>query len=233
MRPGGGSERCSTSSLSHTAERRALCKDGQRNALVVVVKHLEAVVATVTEPVEPHHEFGDLLAVHTFDYQRVLETGARLADRFARLCERALPLKLGCHLEPMPWTDVRDFTQAARIVERCGQTNAGVLIDPIHFDRAGNVAAQIGAVAPERIAYLQFCDAPAARPADLAGLPHQARAERLLPGQGGLDLRGILQAVPADAPLSLEMPMRASPLPAVKRACRALAATHSFLATAA
>lgn len=184
------------------------------------------------------------------DYQHVLETGARLGarhvlvagndpdeprltERFARLCELASPFRLDCYLEPMPWTDVRDFTQAARIVERCSQTNAGVLIDPIHFDRAGNVAAQIGAVAAGRLAYLQFCDAPAARPVDLAGLLHQARAERLLPGRGGLDLRGILQAMPPDAPLSLEIPMRASLLPAVERARQALAATRSFLAAAA
>lgn len=154
---------------------------------------------------------------------------ARLTARFAALCERAAPFGLSIYLEPMPWTDARDFTQAARIVERSAQPNAGVLIDPIHFDRAGNVAAQIASVPPERLAYLQFCDAPTERPADLEGLLRQARAERLPPGAGGLDLRGILAAVPADAPLSLEIPMRSRGLPARARAALALQATRRFL----
>ena len=183
-------------------------------------------------------------------FERVLETGARLGaryvlvagndpvesrltERFAQLCALAAPLRLDCYLEPMPWTDACDFTQAARIVDNSACGNAGVLIDPIHFDRAGNTAEQIGTVAPRRLAYLQFCDAPAARPADLEGLLHQARAERRLPGQGGLDLRGILRAVPADAPLSLEIPMRSSPLSALERARLALTATRAFLAGAA
>ena len=184
------------------------------------------------------------------DYQRVLETGARLGaryvlvagndpdearltERLAQLCEHAAPLQLAVYLEPMPWTDVRDFTQGARIVHGAGQANAGVLIDPIHFDRGGTHAAQIGAVAPERLAYLQFCDAPAERPGDLEGLLHQARAERLLPGEGGLDLRAILRAVPLDAPLSLEIPMRSSGMPPLERARRAINATRRFLADVA
>jgi sugar phosphate isomerase/epimerase len=143
---------------------------------------------------------------------------ARLTARLAALCGLAAPLNLSIYLEPMPWTDVRDFTQAARIVAACAQPNAGVLIDPIHFDRAGNHAAQIAAIPPPQLAYAQFCDAPAQRPADLAGLLHQARAERLPPGEGGLDLRGIIAALPPDAPLSLEIPMQSRALPAFERA---------------
>jgi len=146
------------------------------------------------------------------------------------LAALAAPLGLNIYLEPMPWTDVRDFTQAAHLVDRAGQPNSGVLIDPIHFDRAGNHAGQIAAVPAARLAYLQFCDAPAERPADLAGLLHQARAERLPPGEGGLDLRGILAATPADAPLSLEIPMRSRGLPAHERALTALQATQRFIA---
>lgn len=167
--------------------------------------------------------------------QHVLVAGndpdeARLTANLAALCELAAPLGLNIYLEPMPWTDVRDFTQAAHLVDRAGQPNGGVLIDPIHFDRAGNHAGQIAAVPAARLAYLQFCDAPAERPADLAGLLHQARAERLPPGEGGLDLRGILAAAPADAPLGLEIPMRSRGLPARERALIALQATQRFIA---
>lgn len=157
---------------------------------------------------------------------------ARLTARLAALCALAAPFGLSIYLEPMPWTDAREFTQAARIVERAAQPNAGVLIDPIHFDRGGNLASQIAAVPPERLAYLQFCDAPAERPTDLDDLLRQARAERLPPGEGGLDLRGILAATPAHAPLSLEIPMHSRGLPALARAQLALQATRRFLTEA-
>ena len=154
---------------------------------------------------------------------------ARLSARLAALCELAAPLQLSIYLEPMPWTDARDFTQAARVVAHCAQANAGVLIDPIHFDRAGNHAAQIASVPAERLAYAQFCDAPAERPTDLAGLLHQARTERLPPGTGGLDLRGILAALPPDTPLSLEIPMQSRAMTAQARARLALESTRRFL----
>lgn len=154
---------------------------------------------------------------------------ARLTERFGALCDLAAPFGLSGYLEPMPWTDARDFTQAARIVDNAGRANAGVLIDPIHFDRGGNRAEQIVGVPPQRLAYLQFCDAPAERPQDLERLLLQGRAERLPPGAGGLDLRGILAAVPADAPLSLEVPMNALRQPALERARMVIDATRGFL----
>ena len=111
--------------------------------------------------------------------------------------------------------------------------NAGLLIDPIHFDRGGSVAAEIGTVPPTWLRYIQMCDAPAERPTTLEGLLHQARAERLLPGEGGLDLSGILRNVPASTPISIEIPQEAlaKTVPAVERARRALAATRRLVSS--
>ena len=47
--------------------------------------------------------------------------------------------------------------------------------------------------------YVQFCDAHAGRPADMQEIIRQARGDRLLPGEGALDLRGLLHAPPAEA----------------------------------
>src|SRR2546423_13115199 len=93
------------------------------------------------------------------------------------------------------------------MVADADQENGGILIDPIHFDRGGSEAAEIAAVPRARLRYMQLCDAPAKRPKDIEGLLHQARAERLMPGDGGLDLAGILRAVPPTLPISLEVPM--------------------------
>lgn len=158
---------------------------------------------------------------------------ARLTQRFGELCDLAAPLGVAPCLEPMPWTDARTFAQGARIVRQVARANAGLLIDPIHFDRGDGRVSEIADVPAAWFRYVQLCDAPLMRPTTTEGLLHQARAERLLPGDGGLDLRGILRALPPDLPLSLEIPMEtlAKTVGAVERARRALAATRRLLAT--
>lgn len=159
----------------------------------------------------------------------------RLTDRFAALADLAAPLGLSPCIEPMPWTDVRDFLQAAHIVDAAGRDNAGVLVDAIHFDRGGNHPGQIASLAPQRLPYAQLCDAPAERPQDLETLLYQARAERLPPGEGGLDLTNLVRALPQDIALSLEVPMRrlSETLPADQRARRLRDTTLRWLASVA
>ncbi|HEY3180774.1 MAG TPA: sugar phosphate isomerase/epimerase family protein [Casimicrobiaceae bacterium] len=184
------------------------------------------------------------------DYRAALETGARLGarevllagndpdearliDRFAAFCEMASEFGMGANLEPMPWTDVRNFAQGARIVAAVGRDNAGIVIDPIHFDRGGSRADEIAPVPRARLRYMQLCDARAKRPSDNETLLHQARAERLMPGDGDLDLRGILRAVPPDLPISLEIPMRTltRTMPALERTRQMLTKTRRLLET--
>ena len=156
---------------------------------------------------------------------------ARLVDRFAAFCDLCREYGIGANLEPMPWTDVRTFAHGATIVERAARDNGALLIDAIHFDRGGCDAREIASVPAERLHYMQLCDAPAERPRDPRTLLHQARAERLMPGDGGLDLRGILRAVPRDLPISVEVPMQAlaRTVPADERARRLLARTRQLL----
>ena len=60
-------------------------------------------------------------------------------------------------------------------------------------------------------------------------LIRQARGDRLFPGEGGLDLRGLLAALPHDLPMGLEIP-HAGGLQPHERARRALQATRKLLA---
>jgi sugar phosphate isomerase/epimerase len=184
------------------------------------------------------------------DFEQALDTGARLGatavlvagndpdearltQRFASLCELGARFGLTMNLEAMPWTDVRNLEQSTRIASQAAQANAGVLIDPIHFDRGGNVAADIAIVPTTMLYYAQLCDAPAERPLDTQTLLHQARAERLMPGDGGLDLPGILRALPRTLPLGLEIPMRtlAKTVGAVERARLMRIKTEALLAS--
>jgi sugar phosphate isomerase/epimerase len=77
---------------------------------------------------------------------------------------------------------------------------------------------------------MQLCDARPERPSDVQEIIRQARGDRLFPGEGGLDLKGLLRALPAGIPLSLEIPV-AQKLEPLERARRALAATKAILDT--
>jgi len=189
-------------------------------------------------------------ATRVEDYRAALETGARLGaanvlvagndpdrqrlvDRFAALCDLGAPLGLAMNLEPMPWTDVKTFADALSVVEASARANAAVLVDAIHFDRAGDSLEALRAAPRSRLRYLQLCDAPAERPRDMAVILQQARSARMMPGDGGLDLRGLLRAAPGGLPISLEVPMpevnRA--VGSVEAARRLRARTEALLAT--
>jgi sugar phosphate isomerase/epimerase len=183
------------------------------------------------------------------DYQAVLDTAAELgsryvlvagndpdeartADNLAQLCDLAAPLGLSPSLEPMPWTQAKDITQGARIVRAAGRSNTGLIVDPLHFDRAGSSTEELANMPREYLGYAQFCDAPAQRPADLDTLLFQARCERMIPGEGGIDLEGILRALPRGIPLSLEVPTElwAKTTPALTRVRKLREATLELVA---
>jgi sugar phosphate isomerase/epimerase len=153
----------------------------------------------------------------------------RLVETFGQLCELAARYGLRANLEPMPWVDVSNIAKALRVLQGARCTNSGLLVDAIHFFRAGDSLAELAKVPRQYLHYVQLCDARAEKPADMQEIIRQARGDRLFPGEGGLDLRGLLGALPADLALSLEVPVAQS-LPALERARRARAATEAILA---
>jgi sugar phosphate isomerase/epimerase len=148
----------------------------------------------------------------------------RLVQTFGELCALAARYGLRVNLEPMPWVEISTVARAKRLIAESGAGNAAVLIDAIHFFRAGNRFEDI----PQAMNYAQICDARPGRPADIQEIIRQARSDRLFPGQGALDLRRLLGALPADLPLSLEIPF-AQPMSAQERARRALDAARELL----
>ncbi len=157
---------------------------------------------------------------------------ARLADSFGRLCDLAARYRLIANLEPMPWVDVSNVDKALAVLRAAARVNSGLLVDAIHFFRAGDEPAGLAAVPKHYFHYAQFCDARRERPAEMQEIIRQARADRLMPGEGGLDLAGLVRALPDGLPLSLEIPY-ARPMPALERARRAREATLRLLSQCA
>lgn len=134
---------------------------------------------------------------------------SRMADNLAALADEAAALGLAAVLEFFPWTVLPGLTQARDLIAATGRADVGLLVDALHFDRSASRLADLAALPPGALPFLHLCDAPVHPPYTEAQLLHAGRVERLPPGEGQIDLRALLAAVPADLPLALEVPMEA------------------------
>ncbi|MBB6093512.1 sugar phosphate isomerase/epimerase [Povalibacter uvarum] len=134
---------------------------------------------------------------------------SRAADHLGQLCDAARPRGLSIGLEFVTWTETPDLDRASRIVGAAQRPNAGLLIDTLHFSRSRCSVAQLAELPREWFRYAQVCDAPRQSPESVDGLIHAARNDRLFLGEGGLDLSGILGALPPELPYSVEIPRTA------------------------
>src|SRR5262249_47685180 len=95
---------------------------------------------------------------------------------------------------------------ALRIVTSAGEPNGRVLVDALHVARSATSLDDIAGLPRHLLSYAQLCDAPATVPATDKELVHTARCARLLPGDGGIDLSGLIRALPSNLPISIEIP---------------------------
>jgi sugar phosphate isomerase/epimerase len=122
------------------------------------------------------------------------------------MCEVMKPFGMSADLEFMPWTAVKDAKSALRIVQGAGMpANAGILVDALHFGRSTTTLDDIRAIPRELLHYAQICDAQAGLNFSTEQMIHTARCERLLPGDGNIDVQGLFDALPADLPVSVEV----------------------------
>jgi sugar phosphate isomerase/epimerase len=159
----------------------------------------------------------------------------RLAEHFAQLCEVMQPYRLSANLEFMPWTGVKDAQAALRVLKAAGSpANGAILVDALHFGRSTSSLADIAAIPRAWLQYAQICDAPAGLHFTTEQLIHTARQERQLPGEGSIDLRGLFAHLPADLPVSVEVPdlVRAAQMGDKAWAALALAASKKVLGDA-
>jgi sugar phosphate isomerase/epimerase len=158
-------------------------------------------------------------------FQKFLETGAELGarhvigqlpdpnrdrkiERFAALCDLAKAAGLTVELEFPSWTETPDLAEATHVLRAVNRLNAGILIDLLHFARSRSSIDELRKLPREWFRFAHVCDAAPEIPATREALIRTARAERLFPGEGGIDVRGILAALPQDIPYTLEIPRR-------------------------
>jgi sugar phosphate isomerase/epimerase len=142
---------------------------------------------------------------------------SRARDTFHAVAEEALAFGLRPMVEAMIYSQVRNLDDAVSLAAGSG---GGVTVDPLHLRRFGGSPDQLRNLDRSLLLYYQLCDAPLDPPSGLprpARLPRgqpldiddralEARAARLLPGEGELPLNEIVDAMPPDIPVSIEAP---------------------------
>lgn len=127
------------------------------------------------------------------------------AKGFARLCTLAAEHGLKAQIEFLPTGGIRSLAEAMAVVEAAGCDNGGVTLDAWHFFRSGSTLEELAKIPGHRIHAVQLCDAPAAPGADLWT---ELMTARLLPGEGALDVVGLvrtLDAIGCTAPTGVEV----------------------------
>ena len=155
------------------------------------------------------------------------DDNARLTAHFADLCDLAQRFGMRVDLEFMRWRAIGALPQAEAIVRQAAKPNGAVLVDALHLNRSAGKPGDLISVPAQLLRAAQLCDAGAELPTTDAAAITEARQARLPPGEGALPLVGLLGALPADASLSVEMPMPALEAPA--RIAVAFTATRRLL----
>jgi sugar phosphate isomerase/epimerase len=158
---------------------------------------------------------------------------ARAFDQFAVLAEMTATLGMEVVIEFGPPLAVADLPTAVAAARHVGRSNTRLLIDTMHLIRSGSGAADLAALDPGMIGYLQLCDVPlVSKYADYA---EEAKYERMMPGTGELPLLDILNVLPPHLAIGLEVPQRALARSGVKtheRLGGCVAAARSLLVRA-
>jgi sugar phosphate isomerase/epimerase len=120
---------------------------------------------------------------------------ALVVDSLAELCERAGTFGLDVIVEFVPWANIVTLDEAAELVRAAGSANAGVIVDCLHFSRSRCSLDDLDRHR-DLLRFVHLCDAPAEIPATKEALLHAGRAERLYPGDGGIDIAAIVRRLP-------------------------------------
>jgi sugar phosphate isomerase/epimerase len=122
------------------------------------------------------------------------------------VCDEAARFDLRIAFEFMRWRSVRTIEEAARLVAEADRPNGGIVLDALHLSRSGGSPEAVAKVPAHRLMYLQLCDARATQPLDDEAVIAEARGGRLDPGRGTLWLNELMDVLPDNIEISVEVP---------------------------
>jgi sugar phosphate isomerase/epimerase len=128
----------------------------------------------------------------------------RAFDQIGVLAELAADRGMETTIELAPGTTAGDIASGVSALHHIGRSDIRLLIDTMHFVRGGGTVAQLAAVDPDHLGYVQLSDTTLQPRAD--DYMQEAMFERLVPGEGELPLREIIAVMPPEVIIGLEVP---------------------------
>jgi sugar phosphate isomerase/epimerase len=135
---------------------------------------------------------------------------ARTCDEFAKLAELCTQRGMRVTTELAPSLTICDLATALEALRQVNNPEFRLLIDTMHVVRSGSTPADIAALDPDLIDYVQICDAP--RAPRFASYHEESMFERMVPGEGELGLRDLVAVLPPDRVYAVEVPLRSEAL---------------------
>ena len=174
------------------------------------IRGLDVELARIADGVDVKSYIPELEVAAELDIRQVTcsvwtEDRKYASDSLAELCGLAGKIGLTINLEFPTWTSVSTLQDAAKMIQEVNQSNCGLLVDTLHFNRSRVRLEELDAIPPAWFHMIHFCDAPAEIPSKKEELIYTARQARLDPGEGGIDLAAIVNRIP-EVPYSLEIP---------------------------
>ena len=134
-------------------------------------------------------------------------------DKVGKIAEMAKKYGLNYNVEFLPWAGMRNLQEAITLVDIVNTDNLYIMVDTLHAGRAGVTAEELKRTDPKYFHFIHLCDGPAGPDGDpvLADINaplmlETAREARLYPGEGVMDIAGMVSAMPDGLPLSIELP---------------------------
>lgn len=134
----------------------------------------------------------------------------RTFDQCALFAEMAAARGMQSTVEFAPLMGVRDLPAAREVLRHVDRPGFGLMVDMLHVARSGATATDLAALRPEEVGHIQLCDGLLEWTMD--SYVKEAGSDRLCPGDGAFPLADWLAALPGDATIGLEMPMRSRAL---------------------
>jgi sugar phosphate isomerase/epimerase len=113
------------------------------------------------------------------------------AVRLAGLAERLAQRGLQVALEAFPWSALPDVGTAVDLIRRSGSADVGLMVDVWHFFNGGATLDVLDGLPGARVVAVQLNDGHRVH----SDFLRHARADRRLPGEGNLDVVGLVRAV--------------------------------------
>jgi len=158
-------------------------------------------------------------------YKNVLEAGAKLGaknlitsvwtkekdnrsyiiDTFSELCDLAKQYGFFVSLEYPSFSRLKDLASVVDILKASQRDNAGILIDTLYTHMSRTKIDDLKKLPSEYFKFIHTCDVGYGIPDTKDEMVEIARSARLYPGEGCIDFKSIIEALP-NVNYSIELP---------------------------